>query len=163
MKGFLTSDGFYYEADTALSMSDLEIPVRPDGEFRYDLATREWVADRSSIPRRPLPWPPYENHTNREAGMVDLSNLKLNLKDVIQASFAVISLVSVFFTVRGDIDRQAGEIDTLKRATAAYHQELQEHNVSETAHWRQFQAMEKRIAELERELAYYKRTTASRP
>lgn len=162
MKGFLTSDGFYYQADTALSPSDLEVPIRPEGDYRFDLTQQSWVVDRRTKPNKP--WSPYPiRNQDKEAGAVDFTNLKLNIKDVIQASFAIIGIVSAIFTVKSEIQELRSDVDALKRTVATQERQLQDHDSSETAHWKQFRDTNRRIDDLEREIAFGRRQAAPKP
>lgn len=174
MNGYLTPDGFYYESSVALSRDDLEVPVRPSISHRYDTVKRAWVlhrllsqhrepgvtphidpdkvvADRHSAPHGEL-----RDRENEKTNM-RAEDIRLTLKDAIQITFAVVSIVSVYYALRQDIQAVQYEVAVLKEQNATLQKQLDDHSNSEVAHWRQFQEVNKTIRGLENDIAYNRR------
>lgn len=171
MNGYLTPDGFYYEAPVALSGDDLEVPRRPSISHRFDTVRREWVlhryltqhgrtdpnapdtvvADRQSAPRGEQRRKKEENSTMRA------EDIRLTLKDAIQITFAVVSIVSVYYALKQDIVAVQYEVAVLKEQNAKLQKQLDEHATSEVAHYAKFKEVDKSIRDIENELPYNRR------
>lgn len=165
VNGYLTPDGFYYEAPVALSGDDMEVPVRPSISHRFDTVKREWVPHRflSGSPAthgETNPTGPEEEGKNRPPSRetaMRAENIRLTLKDAIQITFAVVSIVSVYFALKQEIQAVQYEVAALREQNTALQNRINEHSNNETAHWRQFQEVNKSLRELENEVAFNKR------
>lgn len=156
MKGYITPEGRYYEAPTALSSADTEVTLRPSTAHLFDRIRLTWATpmhtvDRKGTGRDSAACAPTLNEKENE---MQPENIRLTLKDVIQITFAVVSIVSVYYALRQDIQNGQHERELLKARIAALERSAEDHERNESAHWRQFQEVGKQIRELDHRQAY---------
>jgi len=172
MKGYITRDGVYYEATSALSGEDKTVPLRPSPFYHFDHSQHEWIPHRRSdhpaiangrIPEWPARMSADRHSADREprhsltGSKMRAEDIRLTLKDAIQITFAVVSIVSVYYALRQDIVALQYEVTTLREHVTLLQHKVDEHANAETAHWRQFKEVKDDARELETTLADIRR------